>query len=400
MLHATIPPATPVPHLRRILVVKFGDFGDVLNITPALRALRARFPQARLDVLTTRNGADALEGASFVDRVLQFNKRQFDQIGGATSPRALWSALRFAAGLRLRHYDTLVLLHHLITTWGTLKYTALALGSGAPIRAGLDNGRGWFLTHRVSDLGFGAVNERRYWLAVTASLGAVSDDDRPRYTGNAAGWARGQALLNAARRYPTQPVVVLHPTTGDYAKSRQWPADRFAAVADHLVRAHDAAIVLVGGPDALAETAAVAAAMTAPALDLAGQTDNSGLAALVRGANLVVANDSRVGHLAAALGTPTCSIFGPSNDRAWAPYAAQTVTLALDNPSVPPLPHAPNVIVRCADPHAPCLYIGYGPGNPAGCPHCRCLTGIDASRVATLVSQLLVRSVTSAGAGD
>ncbi len=92
------------------------------------------------------------------------------------------------------------------------------------------------------------------------------------------------------------------------------------------------------------------------------------------------------------------TIIGPSNDRAWAPYGAVTVTLPKAAGALPDLPASRAIVVRAADPHAPCLYIGYGPGNPDGCPHCHCLADIDADRVAALAGRLLTRATASTAA--
>jgi ADP-heptose:LPS heptosyltransferase len=379
------PPFAPP---RRILVVKLFALGDMLNITPALRALRERYPEARIDVLATRGGAIGLQRSPFVDDVLIFDKSLFDSVGGSLSPRALLVGLRFAFDLRLRRYDTLVLLHHLVTGWGTIKYLALALWSGATTRVGLDNGRGWFLTHRVRDRGFGAIDERRYWLAVVAALDAHSDDDRPHFTVTAADRDAGARLLAAVPG--SGPIVAIHPTNGSYAAGRQWPPERFAAVADRLVREWGARIVLVG-----TETAAigrVAALMTTPPLDLAGRTDLPTLAGVLGHAALLIGNDSSVGHLAAALGVPVLALFGPSNDRAWAPWGTARVVLSPEGGQPPSLPDTRGIVVRSAVPQAPCLYSGFGPGNPDGCPHCGCLAQIDADRVAGLAGALLTRA--------
>ncbi|HEX5506544.1 MAG TPA: glycosyltransferase family 9 protein [Thermomicrobiales bacterium] len=384
-------PTAPAREPRRLLVVKLADIGDVLNTTPALHALRARYPRARIAVLTTRNGAQALARSPDVDEILTFDKGLFDRVGGSAAPRALLAGLRFALRLRAGRYDTLVLLHHLVTGWGTHKYAILALWSGARTRAGLDNGRGWFLTHRAYDRGFGAINERRYWLVVAATLGAPADDDRPRFVVTDGDVDAAGRLLAPALRAPDQPIIVFHPTVGPYAPSRRWPAARFAAVADRLARETGALPVFVGGPGDAAATAEVVALMRGPALDLAGKTDLPALAGLLRRAALVVGNESSVGHLAAALGVPLLTIAGPSNDRAWAPYGAATVTLPPDD-TLPDLPATSAVAVRCVEPRAPCLYTGYGPGNPHGCPYCHCLTGVDAERVAALALRLLGRS--------
>src|SRR5690242_6305784 len=109
---------------RRILVAKLATLGDLLVATPALRALRL-----------TLSSAVALDDNDAVDRVIPFDKFSFDRVGEA--PRALPGALGLARALRRQRFDALVLLHHLTTRWGTAKYAALALRSGAPLRLGL-----------------------------------------------------------------------------------------------------------------------------------------------------------------------------------------------------------------------------------------------------------------------
>lgn len=387
------PEAQPAPTPRRILVVKLFALGDMLNITPALRALRQTFPDARITVLANRGGAAGLQRSPFVDEVLIFDKSLFDQVGGLLSPRALLAGLRFALTLRRQRFDTLILLHHLITTWGTVKYAVLALWSGAPVRVGLDNGRGWFLTHRVRDDGFGAVDERQYWLRIVAALGAVSDDDRPQFTVTAADRANGQRLLAKHPLGGNGPIVVMHPTNGTYAPGRQWPASHFAAVADTLATDLGARIVLVGVE--VAAINALAAMLHQPHLNLAGKTDLPTLAGLFTNADLLIGNDSSLAHLSAALGVPTIALFGPSNDRAWRPWSAQRIVLPINSDQLPPLSTATNVLaVRSAVSTAPCLYTGFGPGNPHGCPNCRCLEQIDPHRI-TLLARFLLQHASS-----
>lgn len=386
--YEALPKAMPAP--KRILVVKLFALGDMLNITPALRALRERFPEAQITVLATRGGALGLLRSPHVDDVLIFDKTLFDSVGGSLSPRALLIGLRFALALRRRRYDTLVLLHHLVTGWGTVKYLALAFWSGAKVRVGLDNGRGRFLTHRVRDDGFGAIDERRYWLRIVAALGASSDNDRPHFTVTAADRAAGARLLAEYPGTAQGPIVAIHPTNGTYAPGRQWPAARFAAVADQLARTLGARIVLVGVE--VAEIGRVAAAMQTPVLNLAGRTDLPTLAGVLLNVDLLLGNDSSVAHLAAALGVPTLALFGPSNDRAWVPWGAERITLPLAANELPPLPTGRVLAVRSADPHAPCVYTGFGPGNPTGCPNCRCLELLDTARIAMLATHLLTTS--------
>ena len=72
--------------MRRVLVIKLADIGDVLTATPALRSLRATFPQAHLAALVTPLCAPLLQATGLVDEVLTFPKHQFDRLSGLASP--------------------------------------------------------------------------------------------------------------------------------------------------------------------------------------------------------------------------------------------------------------------------------------------------------------------------
>src|SRR5437764_1410452 len=118
----------------RMLVVKLASLGDLLTITPALRALRTSFPSAHIGVLTTPASAPALRGLDTFDEVMMFDKFAFDRPSDAM--HSLPRALGLARDLRADGWDTLVLLHQLTTPFGIAKYAALSLGSGASRRVG------------------------------------------------------------------------------------------------------------------------------------------------------------------------------------------------------------------------------------------------------------------------
>ncbi|MFN8537280.1 MAG: hypothetical protein U0232_07355 [Thermomicrobiales bacterium] len=342
---------------RRILAVKLFALGDLLNTTPALRALRERFPDARLDVLTTRQGKPGLANSPHINDVLVFDKSLFDDVGGLTSPRALWAGVRFALDLRLRRYDTLVLLHHLITPWGTIKYTVLALWSGARIRAGLDNGRGWFLTHRAPDWGFGVHDERQYWLDIAAAIGATSDNDRPVFV-------VPQADRGRARRSPTKRARATRPTRRHPRDERHLCA-RAAVACGALCRRRrpaggerDAAIVLVGvqsGPG----IARVAAAMRHPRSISPGRRPYR---------RWPGSSGRRPRRRQRQLGRAPCGGAWHPHHRPLRPLQRPrlaTLGRGVGGPPgrwrlMPPLPANHALAVRSADPHAPCIYTGYG----------------------------------------
>ena len=358
---------------RRILVVKLADLGDLLTATPALRALRETFPTARIDALVTPSSATLLRGSDAVDRVIPFDKFAFDRMQGTLS--ALPKGLALGRRLRAARYDTLMLLHHLTTAYGTAKYAALALASGAPVRAGLDNGRGWFLTHRAPDDGFGARHEVDYWLSVVATLGA--SNPRPRLElvippeAEAAAAERWAAFGLEGRQ-----VTVLHPGSGAFSLARRWPAERYAALGDRLAEERDLAVVVLAGPapgeSELAE--AVARGMRHPAALLSGVPSVQELAALLGRAALFVGNDSGVMHLASTVECPIVAVFGPTNYRAWGPYPP-------DSPR-----HA---VVREPLACSPCIHRGHSFGTPSGCPARTCLDIVTVEMVFETATRVL-----------
>jgi len=356
---------------RRILVVKLSDIGDVLTATPALRALRESFPAARLEALVPPNSAPVLAESPLVDDVIVFDKFQYDRPIDALWPSSLAALVRLARHLRRQRYDCLVILHHLTTRWGTLKYAALALTSGAKVRVGLDNGRGWFLTHRVRDGGFGARHEVEYWLDTVETIGAVTEDTSLQMTIGTEDEAFASDQIPMTTSQTPRPVVAIHPGSGGYSLARRWSAEGFARVANALVEEYKAEIMLVGTPaDGVSQ---VALLMHSEAVNLEGKTTLGQLAAILKRCDLFIGADSGVMHLAAAVGTPLVAIFGPSNHKAWGPWPRD----------------GRHVILRADLPCSPCSYVGYNVGQRESCQAVTCMKAITAETVLAAAESIL-----------
>jgi heptosyltransferase-2 len=363
-----------MPAPARILVVKLATLGDVLTMTPTLRALRIRFPSAHIGVLTTPGGAPALRGLDSYDTVITFDKFAFDRARDAW--RSLPNALSLARVLRGGAWDTLVLLHHLTTRFGIAKYAALSLGSGAPRRVGLENGRGrWFLTEGAVDEGFGWRHEVDYALSVAEVLGATSS-----------GTSRLELAVApadhawAAANLPETDGVLLVPGSGAFSRARRWAPSRFAEVGHALLERHGfKPIVLSGVAEDEQALARQVATRLGPSARIAPAAPSpQALGALVGRCRLVVANDGGVVHVATAVGTPVVAVFGPSNADAWGPYP-------VDDPR--------HQVVRERLACAPCIHRGHSFGTPQGCPARTCLALVDASTVVEAAERALGASV-------
>ena len=367
------PPTLRSPALARLLVVKLAGIGDLLTAFPALEALRKSYPQAEITALVTPQTAPLLSGVRLVDRVMVLDKYLFDTAGGFLRPRALLDLWRLAARLRSCSFDAVLLLHHLLTWPGVIKYALLSAATGAPLRVGLDDGRGWFLNMRVRDQGFGRRHEVDYWLEVVRLLGATNPEPDVRIT-----WGDTEERF-AAERWAalglraSDAVVAIHPGTGNYSPVRRWGTREFAAVADALAEDGLAALVVAGpGEEELARKVVAAAKVSCRVLE--GVQSLRSLAALLSKCRLFVGNDSGVMHLAHAAGVPVVAVFGPSNHQAWGPYDPAGKR---------------SRVVRVDLPCSPCLYRGQSLGRRYGCGQLSCLRLIKPTVVVEVARELL-----------
>ncbi len=328
--HITLPPDA------HILVVKLATIGDLLLATPALRALRETYPQARIDLLVTPASAGLLDGWEVIDRVIVLDKYLFDYPQQLLkNPRNLLRLRPLWHDLRDGRYDAVLLLHHLTLFFGRLKHQLLMRATGAKWRAGLDNGHGWFLNVRVKDSGFGARHEADYNLAVAEAAGATTSDKRLTVPINTEEHQQSHQLVygDEPADCVKRPIITMHPGSGGYSTARRWAPERFAQLADTLFHDVGGQLILMGGPEEA---------------ELHQQ----------------------------AVGTPTVAIFGLTNSDAWGPYTGGISGR-----------HA--VVVKLDLPCMPCFYRGHDLGTPEGCMTRDCLAMLGVDPVAVAARRML-----------
>ncbi len=348
--------------LNRILAVELADIGDLILTTPALAALRETYPSAQIDVLTTAHAAPILEGTGLATNFILFNKAAFDRPTDLLRPANLREAWQLARRLRRGNYDAVLIFHHLTTRFGAWKYAGLAFATGAPIRAGLDNGRGWFLTKKATDFGFGAKHQVEYWLDVAGLVDATVEDKRLHVGISEADREWAQALLSEDQSY-----IAIHPGSGGYSMARRWEPEKFAAVAESLHKKNNTTIILVGGPSDNADQ--VLQHMKHIPINLIGKTTLGQLAAVISQCSGYIGADSGVMHLAAAVYPPTSgyeALFGPSNHLAWGPWRTSRG-----------MPVGDVHLIRSNVVCSPCSYVGHTVGLRNGCEARTCMKLIE-----------------------
>jgi lipopolysaccharide heptosyltransferase II len=323
-LYRRAPQPTVAP--RSVLLIRPDHLGDMLFLTPALHALRAALPDARLTVLAGPWSVDVLRGNPDVDEVLACAFPGFARRpkGDPLAPyRFLYAT---AATLRGRHsaatYDTAVVLRF-DHWWGAW----LAAAAGIPRRIGYD----WpetrpFLTQALpyTPGRHEAVQNGTLLAALAAASGWTLGATR--FAVSAADHAWAADWLASHGWVPGRPLVSIHPGAG--AAVKQWPPAAWAAVADALAQEDSAAILLTGSAGERPLTQAVKAAArraVACMIDAAGETTLGQLAALQARCAAVLGSDSGPLHLAVAVNTPTVHLYGPVPPAKFGPWVGETL---------------------------------------------------------------------------
>ena len=352
----------------RILIHAPNPLGDAVMAEPAIRAIAARFPHARLEVQTTPALAPLGRTWRFVDTVLTVyaGPRPVERLAD------LWAPHR----LRRRRFDLCVLFPN------AYRAAHLAARAGIPRRVGYARyGREPLLTDPVPLPGDPrTVHMIAYYWGLAGAVGcgampaarnldAAPPRDVPRILGRDPRTAPRveptDEMREAAHRLLRraglggEPVVAVAPGAA-YGDAKRWPAASFGALCRRLAKELGRPCVLLGSAAERALGAAVRESVgSGPApVDLTGRTDLGTLIGVLAAAKLFVGNDSGPAHLAAALGCAGVALFGSTSEAYSGPVG----------------PH-----MRILHRHLPC-----SPCFERDCPlgHLDCLRGLGVDEVA------------------
>lgn len=323
---ATLPTDLPAP--RRVAVFRALVLGDMLCATPALRALRQAWPQARLTLVGLPWAQELAARLHSVDDFIALP-------GYPGLPEIACAVERlpdFLAAVQAGGFDLALQLHG---SGGIVN--PLVASFGARATAGFYEGSAWVPpADRARYLPWPRQgHEIERLLALTDHLGLPRQGLALDFPLQGADHAAARALL--APLPAGAAYAIVH--AGAQLPSRRWPLARFAAVARHLA-GQGLRIVLTGGAAEAALTQALAQAVGAPCLDLAGRTSLWTLGALVDGARCVVCNDTGISHIAAARGRPSVVVSSGADVRRWAPLDAARHRVLAQDMACRPCAHA------------------------------------------------------------
>jgi lipopolysaccharide heptosyltransferase II len=334
--------------VRRVLIRVNNWIGDVVMISPAVRALRAHYRGARIALLAKSWVLESLQGDPVYDDLIEYDS--------AGRHAGLRGRLRLAAALRRERFDLAILFQKAFDA------AALAFLAGARHRVGYATDRRSFLLTRALEPPAAGTHHVEVFLGIARALGCRIEDPFPSFHLGPADRERAAALLRDAGLSSHDPLVAFHP--GASKAPRAWHPERFAELGRRLAVVHGARLVLLGSAAEQDLLARISGALPpglafVPAPGVSIKVSGG----LLERCRLFVGNDSGPMHVAAALGVPTIGIFGPGTARLTGPLARDGRAVAVGR-DYPCSPCRQDFFHEC-------------PPSPAGKPFCLEEIGVD-----------------------
>jgi ADP-heptose:LPS heptosyltransferase len=291
--------------LRKILIIQLGDIGDVVWAIPSFRAVKAAFPQAELCVLTRKPNGDLLLDDRQIDKVLQI------------APHSIWGGIQFVRNLRKEKFDLTVDLR------ADDRGAFTSYLSGAQMRAALYYPgyklRNRLFTHLVESQPATGKKYGAAWqsLMIIRGLDIKEETTVPLISVAEESKNRIRAIMVKEKIDMKKGWVSINPFSRWSYK--EWGVDKWRELVSAIWQKHSMPVVVIGSEAEGKRAEEIVATAVSPVYNLAGKTTLREMPALLQMSRLHIGVDSAAPHIAAAVGTPTLTIYGPSDWREWAP---------------------------------------------------------------------------------
>lgn len=315
---------TPIhrENIRNILIIQLGDIGDVVWSIPAFRAVKEFYAEAHLSLLVRGGTGRLLAGDPVIDRI-------FEVQGSVTTLfNRLHKDLLLIRALRRERFDFVLDLR--LDDRGAY----MARFTGAPIRVTQYNKnlpwRNRFFTHLVhpssSEGSLRGAAEQS--LRIIREFGIQPRDPVPRLVIAEATLHRASRLLAEADLDESMPWITLNPFSRWQYK--EWGDEKWAEIIAWVWNRYGIATVIVGAAAERERAEYIAGRRDVAVCNLAGKTELNELAGILSLSRFHIGVDSAPPHIAAAVGTPTAIIYGPSSWIDWAPLGDDHVVIVPD----------------------------------------------------------------------
>ena len=302
--------------MRKVLIIKLRYIGDTLTLLPVVRAIKSHEPEAHVSVMIYKGTEGILAYQKEIDEIILLDR-------GEIKKSSLLKRIRYNVQTLIRVYQERF--DWVIDLTSSDRTGLISWFSRAPLRIGapLNNPLERFAYHELIGADPKQTHIVDYQLASLKRLGCSAPEADMRL------FVPEEIEMKVRQQWApvinSKPLVVIHP--GARGLLRQWREERFAEIADRLISAYNAHIILIGGPD---EKKIVDRVESRMARKPEGKTTSLPLievAALLKQARMFIGNDTATGHIAAGVGTPHIILFGPTFPRLWAPRGANGICL-------------------------------------------------------------------------
>ena len=292
-----------------ILVIDFGQLGDVVLSLPALRAIRRRFPDARITVAVGKPANEVVELSGYANRIFEV-----DRIGlrDGNTVVSIWRIIKFVKQVREAKFDFVIDLHSLSETnlLGYLSGARNRLYSRRPGRS-LDYLANFSPRPAAERTDRHAVDR---YLDVIEPLGIQNAPRVPVLRTSPAEDLTVDGLLKKEKAQSGELLVGLFPGAGHV--TRRWPLEHYVELADHLIRNDRVRVIVFAGPEERPMVPHMRSVFPPATIFFDRLTIPQLISAQAR-LTLMVSNDTGPAHLAAAVGSPVVMIMDRTTPHAF-----------------------------------------------------------------------------------
>jgi heptosyltransferase-2 len=317
--------------VKKILFIKIDHIGDYLCSIPALRALRQRFPSAKITLVVGPWCQDLPVNNPYIDewRIYYTNDKYFNFIGHRYPAGLLWR-LRFFLRLQATKFDLVI-----DPSMSRYEHFKLSYLSAAKIRVGIHHHLDTWPSPYQQEIAVEYHNdyEPDRMLKILAPLGTDTSNRRLEYWVSESDKSFARDFLRNHNLPPDTLLIGMAPAARWIY--RMWGVENFAHAANALQTEYGGKIVLIGSAAERPILEEVKNRMHSEPIVVAGSVDLNKLAALMQHLNLFIANDGGLMHLAVALGVPTVALFGPGDHIRWGPRSDSSTVLRGEVPCSP-----------------------------------------------------------------
>ncbi len=293
---------------KRILVVKFWGIGNIIRVSPTLKAIRERFPQAKITFITLSQNRGIYEGSGLFDETVYLKLKSVWIF--------LWDVFKKYFILRRKRFD-LVLNLEPLANFAEIVSFYVAVGA----RVGFTTpGRRSLHTIKIPFKEDEHISRTFYRVLYPFGLGPPDDLIPLPVPVSGAERETAESLLAESGVDWSRPLIALNINASNVADARRWPEENFIRLARRLREELAAELIFIGAPEE-AERVASVVERTGAGASLAGKTTLNQAAAALERADIFITNDSGPMHLAMAMETPTVALFGPESPRRYGPIS-------------------------------------------------------------------------------